>query len=364
MSTEVAERQENPTRQLQSYFQHHKQQIEMALPKHLNADRMCRLALTAFHQNSALMRCDAKSVFGSVVLAAQLGLEIGVAGQGYLVPYKGRATFVPGWQGLVDLVSRSGRATVWTGAVFEGDDFDFALGDRPFVTHKPCGEDDPTAMTHVYGIGRVNGSEWPVIEVWPISRVLKHRDRNNKVGDKHYSFAHWEMYARKVPLLQVLKYMPKSIELTNALAVEYAAEQGKSAKIMDGNFVTVEDDEEKEPEKTPIQRPQQKTAETTNGATTTATNATVHTKEPEQSAAAALDNNGAVNGTAAGSEAERLPGIHGTLQGKIAGAAAFLGPKAMTTTQVCEAFSVDSIAALTVEQAQQAISLVMNPPGT
>jgi hypothetical protein len=49
--------------------------------------------------------------------AAQLGLEPGINGQGYLIPYKGTCTFVPGWKGLVDLVARSGRATVWTGVV-------------------------------------------------------------------------------------------------------------------------------------------------------------------------------------------------------------------------------------------------------
>jgi len=221
------------------FLEDYKSQITAALPSHLNADRMVRLALTAFSQNKALLKCDPTSVFGAVVIASQLGLEIGVAGHGFLVPYKNRAQFVPGWQGLVDLVSRSGRGTVWTGGVFEGDDFSFALGDSPFVKHLPRGEDDPEKLIHTYAVGRPKGSEWPIIEVWPIARVWRHRDKHNKVGDDHYSFKHPEMYARKVPLLQVIKYMPKSIELSNALALEEAAETGHNPTIM-GDFVVVE----------------------------------------------------------------------------------------------------------------------------
>ncbi len=219
-----------------------KPQLALALPKHLNADRMARLALTAFSQNSALQKCDPTSIVGSLMVAGQMGLEIGVSGQGYLVPYGKICTFVPGWQGIVDIINRSGRATVWTGAVFEGDDFDYALGDSPFVKHKPSGEDDPKKITHVYAVGRVNGQEWPVIEVWPIKRVRAHLSRNNKVGNAHYAHKHWEMYARKIPLLQVSKYMPKSIELSRAIQADAAAEagipftfDGDSGMVVDAN---------------------------------------------------------------------------------------------------------------------------------
>jgi len=232
------ERATSPVTQMSTFLDKLKPQIALALPKHLNADRMCRLALTQFSSNKALQSCSSQSIAASIVVASQMGLEIGVGGQGYLVPYKGTCTFVPGWQGLVDLLSRAGRATAWTGAVFQGDEFDYALGDSPFVRHRPGGEDDPAKMTHVYAIGRVNGSQWPVVEVWPASKILRHRDRNNKVGSSHYSFRHPEMYARKVPLLQVLKYMPKSIELSKALHVDIASDTG-APMTLDGDFVTM-----------------------------------------------------------------------------------------------------------------------------
>jgi recombination protein RecT len=212
----------------------------MALPAHLTADRMMRLALTSFSTNPALRRCTSHSIISSIVVASQLGLEPGIAGQGYLIPYKEVCTFVPGWQGLVGLLNNTGRATAWTGCVYEGDEWEFQLGSQPRCRHVP-GDNfgDTDKLTWVYACGKVNGSEQPVIEAWPISRVLKHRDRYNKVGKKHYSFENLEMYARKVVLLQVLKYMPRSIELNNAIVAANAAETGAAARVEDGIVVEV-----------------------------------------------------------------------------------------------------------------------------
>ncbi len=241
MSTNaVAERQQNPVKEFNSFMERLKPQMALALPKHMNADRMARLALTAFSSSRDMQACEFRTIASSLMTAGALGLEPGVNGAGYLIPYKGTCTFVPGWKGLVDLVSRSGRATVWTGAVFEGDTFDYALGDRPFVRHQPGDETDPAKLTHVYAIGRVNGSDYPVIEVWSMRKVWKHRDALNKQGGKHYSYRHPEMYARKVPLLQVLKYMPSSIEVANAIAAAEAADMGRGV-IIDAGIVTVQD---------------------------------------------------------------------------------------------------------------------------
>lgn len=216
-----------------------KPQIALALPKHMNADRMVRLMLTAFSANRDLQSCSESSILSSLMIATQLGLEPGINGQGYLIPYKGTCTFVPGWKGLVDMVARAGRATVWTGAVYEGDKFDYQLGDEPYCRHRPG--DGSDELTHVYAIGRVRDAQMPVIEVWTRGKVKKHLNQYNKVGQRHYALSsenNFEMYARKVALLQVLKYMPSSIELSNAITVSNAAEAGQGA-VIEGDFVTV-----------------------------------------------------------------------------------------------------------------------------
>lgn len=239
MSNEIRTQSASPVAAFSKVLDRMKPQMALALPKHMSADRMARLALTAFSTTPALQKCRTDSILASLMTATQLGLEPGINGQGYLIPYKDTCTFVPGWKGLVDLVSRAGRATVWTGAVYAGDQFDYQLGDEPFCRHKPG--DSEGNFTHVYAIGRVKDAQMPVIEVWTRGKVKKHLTQYNKVGTRHYALAsesNFEMYARKVALLQVLKYMPSSIELANAITVSNATEQGQSA-VIEGDFVTV-----------------------------------------------------------------------------------------------------------------------------
>jgi len=242
MSNETSNKQQNFPAMLKSFLP----EIQRALPKHLNGDRMSRIALTAFRRTPKLAQCDPRSVFAAVIQASQLGLEPDTLGRAYLVPYKGECQFIPGWKGLVELLNRSGQGTAWTGAVFMNDEFDYSLGDSPFVTHKPGGEFDQNRLTHVYAVGRPKGAEWPIIEVWPIERVIRHRDRYNKVGKSHYSFQNLEMYARKVVLLQVLKYMPASPDLVQAMELDIAAEtSGQHLRVNDaieGSWAYVPED--------------------------------------------------------------------------------------------------------------------------
>jgi recombination protein RecT len=197
------------------------------------------------------------SICAAVVTSAQLGLEIGILGQAYLVPYfnkkanKMECQFIPGWQGLVDLVQRSGRGSVHTGVIFKDQQYTYRDGaTRDLVIHNETALEDADDITHFYAIGWIKGVEHPQIELWPAIKVAKHRDRYNKQGDRHYSFENWEMYGRKVPLLQVIKYMPKSIELSAALELEYAAERGSQnlnvKDAVDGTWTASEQEDQPE----------------------------------------------------------------------------------------------------------------------
>lgn len=228
-----------------------KPQMQLALPKHLNSERMARLVLSQYSASTNLQKCDAPSVAQSILQACALGLEPGVGGQGWLIPYydtkakRHRCQFVPGWRGLVDIAQRSGRASVWTEAVRESDEFSFGLGARPHLEHVR-GEEDDSPITHFYAVGWVRDAQWPIIEVWSIGKVRNHLNKFNKVGEKHYALKdanNFEMYGRKVALLQCLKYLPCSIEMSNAMAVSNAVDQGRDANMtIDGDFAFVADD--------------------------------------------------------------------------------------------------------------------------
>lgn len=225
MNQAVSKSKVGSVTELSKFLDSMKAQMQLALPSHLTADRMVRLVLTEFRKTPKLLQCTVESIASCVMTSSQLGLEIGVNGQAYMIPYGNVATFVPGWKGLIDLVNRAGRATVWTGAVFEGDYFEWELGSEPKVVHRPRGESEPSKMTHAYAVGKLAGSEMPVIECWPNDRLKKHFAKNNKVGQRHYANTHWEMYCRKIVLLQVLKYLPQSVEMATAIEAERESEK-------------------------------------------------------------------------------------------------------------------------------------------
>ena len=239
-------RNQSPVQVFSGFMDKLKPQLALALPNHLSSDRMARLALSAFSSSQQLQRCTHISIASSIMTAAALGLEPGVNGAGYLIPYKDTCTFVPGWKGLVDLVSRSGRGTVFTGVIFKDQKYTFTDGARrDLVIHNETELDDPSDITHAYAIGWVRDATMPIIELWSVGKIEKHRNKYNKVGQRHYSFRDWEMYCRKVPLLQVLKYMPSSIEMSNAVAVANSAETGIGATIVDGIVLENEENEQR-----------------------------------------------------------------------------------------------------------------------
>lgn len=241
-TNELAKRAAHPVLGKTDYLDKRKDLLGAGIPGHMTVEREIRTATVMLMQSRDLQAAKPETFYVAVSIAINSGIGLG-NGKGYLVAYKGNVSYVPGWKGLVDLVSRTGRGSVWTGVVHKGDEFAYRLGDSPFLEHRPGDNEDHKDITHYYAIGRIKGSEWPHIVVWSVAKVIKHLNQFNKVGGKHYALKddnNMEMYARKVVLLQVLKYMPQSQDLENALAADTAHESGKRAAI-DANFVYVDD---------------------------------------------------------------------------------------------------------------------------
>jgi len=84
-------------------------QFRMALPKHFDAGRFVRVAVTTLRRNEKLLRCDQDSLLACLMLSAQLGLEPGgPLGHAYLVPYGSELTFIVGYRGYIELARRTG----------------------------------------------------------------------------------------------------------------------------------------------------------------------------------------------------------------------------------------------------------------
>lgn len=216
----------------------YKNEIARALPRHLNAETMMRIALTCFRMNPKLAECEPASVFACVVQASQLGLRPGLMGECYLIPYKDQCTLQIGYQGLLELVRRSGLVEdVAAYVVRQGDEFDVEWGTTPGIKHKPFLDGDAGDLRLVYAVARMKGGGVHA-ELMTIADIEKIRARSQNVqnasryGKKTPWDTDFDEMARKTVLRRICKYLPKSPDLASALALDDAASRGTQTLSM------------------------------------------------------------------------------------------------------------------------------------
>lgn len=226
-----------------------KKQLALAVPKHLNADRMARIAATEVRKNKALLNTEPTSFLGAVMQAAQLGLEPGSAlGQAYLVPYGNQCQLIIGYKGMIDLARRSGQVLSLNAyAVREGDDFSFQLGLKPDIHHVPSLEADriKKPITYVYAVATLKGGGYQ-FEVMSRAEVEAVRA---KAKSKNIWNTYFEEMAKKTVIRRLFKYLPVSIEaleITNADAKREAGEKVEPDDVINIEAVSVEDFEDGE----------------------------------------------------------------------------------------------------------------------
>lgn len=157
MATQLAERTASPITVFRQTLTQpaFREQLKMALPSHIPEDRFIRVALTAAQQNPDLLnpqKVERNSLFGALVRAAQDGL-LPDGREGAIVPFRGKAQWMPMVAGIMKKVRNSGEIASWeASAVFEKDTFERLLGDDQRIYHKPYEDGDPGNVVGAYSI--------------------------------------------------------------------------------------------------------------------------------------------------------------------------------------------------------------------
>lgn len=207
-----------------------KEQIEMALPRHLTTDRMVRTVMTAVQSNPKLLDCSQQSLIRAVMEAAQLGLmPDGILGHGYLIPYGQKAQFIPGYKGFIDLARRSGHVqSMAAHVVYEADEFSYTYGLDETLVHKPSRDKQRGRRVAVYAVARFKdgGHAFEVLEQHDIDFIKSHSAavRANKKDSPW--FTHEDEMWRKSAIRRLAKYLPMSVELQAAVALDEQREEG------------------------------------------------------------------------------------------------------------------------------------------
>lgn len=229
--------------QVRGLFKKMQPQLEMALPKHLDAKRMLRIAMTEVQRTPKLLDCEPRSLLGAVLTSAQLGLEPGVQGHSYLVPFGRTVTLIVGYRGLLDLCRRSGQVGPVTAEVVRvGDIFEYEGGSSPSIKHIPGYLRQPPVergdRVCVFACATLKDGGVQ-IEVMSIQEVEAIRERSRAAKSGPW-VTDWEEMAKKTVFRRLSKWLPSSIELQRAVSLDEMAER-EIPQQLDAELPEIED---------------------------------------------------------------------------------------------------------------------------
>ncbi|WP_144517397.1 recombination protein RecT [Bacillus thuringiensis] len=202
-----------PEQTVEAYMKKMAPRMAEVLPKHMDMNRMSRIALTTIRTNPKLLECAVPSLMGAVMQAVQLGLEPGLLGHCYILPYKREATFIIGYKGMIDLARRSGHIqSIYAHAVHENDEFEYELGLHPKLEHKPS-HGDRGAFIGAYAVAHFKDGGYQM-EFMPKSEIEKRRKRSTSANSSYSPWSSdYEEMAKKTVVRYMFKYLPISIEV-------------------------------------------------------------------------------------------------------------------------------------------------------
>lgn len=233
------------------FFDANKSAIASVLPKHMTPDRLMKVALGAIRNTPALQECTTASLFGALVQSASLGLEPNtVLGHAYLVPFwnnkqnRRDVQLIIGYRGLIDLARRSGQiVSIAAHAVRERDEFTLDLGTESKIIHRPNLIEERGDIVAFYAVAHLKdgGVAFDAMSVSDVVRVAKGTQSKGQSGPWK---DHFEEMGRKTVIRRLAKYLPLSIELASAVALDERADAQADqgfGRVIDGTFHSAEE---------------------------------------------------------------------------------------------------------------------------
>lgn len=185
-----------------------------------SAQKFLNAVVYSVRKIPALLECDKQSVFQAFMTCAEFELYPSSAGgEAYVIPYKGKAQFQLGYQGLITLGYRSGVESLSTGIVRKGDVFEYEEGLEPKLVHKPKLDEDGEPIA-AYAVGNVKGQR--LFKVLSKAKIYNFKKLSQGAAspyspwnssDKDPELWMW----RKTALRQLFKLLPKNDTVQRAI---------------------------------------------------------------------------------------------------------------------------------------------------
>lgn len=205
-------------------------QLAKVLPKHMNAERMARVAITALTRTPDLAKCTQQTFFKCLLDLSSWGLEPD-GRRAHLIPYRNNRAgtyecqLILDYKGIVELCFRSGYVrNIHADVVREGDVFEFNLG--KVTKHTPWAflpaesrPDAPGEIVAAYCVVEMKGdaTKFEVMTKLEIDGI-RMRTKASRSGPWETDYS--EM-AKKTVFRRASKWLPLSAEVQDAFERDF-----------------------------------------------------------------------------------------------------------------------------------------------
>jgi recombination protein RecT len=204
----------------------------------IGAEEFYVTCVNAVKKNPKLLQCDPHSLFGAILLSAEVGLRPNTPDQhAFIIPYKGQAKFQIGYKGLIEMMYRNPRVkSISAEAVFEKDDFDYGYGLEPYLKHKPFRGSERGKLVATYAVCKLKDADpvFTVVEghqLEELKQFSQSKDSNyspyNSGADVHH------FMEIKASIKKLSKLIPKqnNFEISKAIEVDSKFEGGANVTV-------------------------------------------------------------------------------------------------------------------------------------
>lgn len=194
-------------------------EFQRAMPSGADADQLVRDALTVLSSTPSLARLqDPNTFIAALMTCAQLGLRpgVGALGQAYIIPFKGKAQFILGYQGMIELANRSGEiSSISAHAVHENDHFEMEYGIEDKLTHRPPLKEARGEIYGYYAVGKRTNGGYSFVYMSK-AEAIQHRDKFALSPNGPWK-NHFDAMALKTVIRKLFTFLPRSTDMQRAI---------------------------------------------------------------------------------------------------------------------------------------------------
>lgn len=210
--------------------------------------------LNAVKKTPALLDCDPKTLFASILVSAELGLTPNTTmGFAHILPYKRKykdkqgnwqevleAQFQIGYPGWLEIMYRNPKIeSIETGVIYENEAWSFDKGRREPFSHSPLSPklrgDNWVAVFGIAWLANVTRPKVIVLYREDIEKIMKLSQGANS------SYSPWKdtdkdpflWMPRKTTLKQLVKELPKTKEVERIVNIDNVVETGGTVRLGD-----------------------------------------------------------------------------------------------------------------------------------